>query len=123
MTASNPDSNARAKGPPPLRPFGLVLCHDGQFLHEGQPIANRRLREHLERSVEYLVEEQKYIVRLGHFRGQIDVQEAGFFVRAIDLETGRISLSDGTTEPFVLEDLSESLVRCHRAVRWRRGRR
>ena len=31
-------------GPPPLRPFGLVLHHDGRFTHEGEPILNRRLR-------------------------------------------------------------------------------
>ena len=30
--------------PPPLRPFGLVLHHDGSWSHEGVPIRNARLR-------------------------------------------------------------------------------
>ena len=90
--------DAAIPGPPPLQPFGLVLNHDGEFMHEGAPIRNRLLREHFDRSVEYLPEEGKYIVRLKHFRGQVEVQEAGFFVRSIDLATGQIALSDGSRE-------------------------
>ena len=96
------------KGPPPLKPFGLVLCHDGVFLHEREPIRNKKLRAHLDRSVAYLPEEDKFIVRLGHFRGQIEVEEAGFFVRAFDAETGRICLSDGSEELLDVASLSES---------------
>lgn len=92
-------------GPPPLSPFGLVLRHDGHFLHEGEPIRHRKLREHFERSVEYLPGEAKFIVRLGHFRGQILVEEAGFFVRAVDLASGGIALSDGTREPLEVASL------------------
>lgn len=92
-------------GPPPLRPFGLVLHHDGRFSHEGQPIKNRRLREHFERSVEYLPDEEKFIVRLQHFRGEVEVEEAGFFVREIDLDTGLLTLSDGTREPLDVSTL------------------
>ncbi len=83
---------------PPLAPFGLVLRHDGSWTHEGQPILNRRLREHFDRSVAYLPEEQKYIVELRHFRAEIEIEEAGFFVRVVDLEGGTVSLSDGTQE-------------------------
>ncbi|HEB91148.1 MAG TPA: hypothetical protein ENI85_16360 [Deltaproteobacteria bacterium] len=97
-------------GPPPLRPFGLVLHHDGRFSHEGFPIANRRLREHFERSVEYLSAERKFIVRLRHFRGEIEVEEAGFFVRSIDLETGGIGLSDGRHEILDASTLSLSPI-------------
>ena len=96
------------QGPPPLKPFGLILHHDGRFSHEGQPIVNRRLREHFDRSVDYLVEEEKYIVRLGHFRGEIEVEEAGFFVREVDLATGDVLLSDGTREALDLSTLAES---------------
>ena len=85
-------------GPPPLQPFGLVLHHDGRFTHEGAPISNRLLREHFDRSVEYLPDEGKFIVRLKHFRGQVEVQEAGFFVRSVDLASGEIMLSDGSRE-------------------------
>lgn len=97
-------------GPPPLRPFGLVLHHDGRFSHEGQPIGNRRLREHLDRSVEYLVDEEKYIVRLRHFRGEIVVEEAGFFVRSIDLESAELDLSDGTRDRLELTSLETSAL-------------
>ncbi len=97
-------------GPPPLEPFGLRLHHDGRFTHEGQPIANRRLREHFDRSVEYLPDERKYIVRLKHFRGQIEVEEAGFFVRSLDLATGEIGLSDGTRETLEVSMLSASPI-------------
>jgi len=40
--------------PPELRPFGLVLHHDGSWTHEGQPIEHRRLREAFDRGVRYL---------------------------------------------------------------------
>ena len=95
-------------GPPPLRPFGLVLHHDGRWSHEGQPIRNRRLREHFDRAVVYLPEEAKYVVTLRHFRGEIEVEEAGFFVRAIDLERGLVQLSDRTEEPLDVGSLRTS---------------
>lgn len=97
-----------APGPPPLRPFGLVLHHDGHFTHEGEPIRHERLRAHFERAVEYLPDEQKFIVRLGRFRGQVEVEEAGFFVRAIDLASGELTLSDGTREPLDVASLTLS---------------
>jgi hypothetical protein len=84
--------------PPPLRPFGLRLHHDGRWSHEGQPIRNRRLREHFDQSVAYLPEDRKYVVTLHHFRGEIEVEEAAFFVRAFDAASGRIALSDRSDE-------------------------
>ena len=50
--------------PPPLTPFGLVLHHDGRWTHEGQPVLHRRMREHFDRSVQYLASEQKFVVTL-----------------------------------------------------------
>jgi hypothetical protein len=91
--------------PPPLAPFGLVLHHDGRWTHEGQPILHRRLREHFDRSVKYLPDERKFVVTLRHFRGEIVVEEAAFFVRAIDLASGEIALSDGTREPLDVASL------------------
>ena len=102
---SPPVVAATPPGPPPLRPFGLVLHHDGRFTHDGEPIRHRKLREHFDRAVEYLPEEQKFIVRLGHFRGEIEVEEAGFFVRAVELDSGEIALSDGTREPLDVASL------------------
>jgi len=103
-----PDSEPT--GPPPLRPFGLMLHHDGRFTHEGERILNRKLREHFDRSVEYLAEEGKYIVRLGYFRGEVEIEEAGFFVRSVDLESGDITLSDRTREPLDASSLTESSI-------------
>jgi hypothetical protein len=87
-------------GPPPLRSLGLVLHRDGRFLHEGAPVTNARLRAAFERGVRYLPAEGKYVVTLGHFRGQLDVEECGFFVRSVDLDAGLVALSDGSLEPF-----------------------
>lgn len=98
------------RGPPPLRPFGLVLHHDGRWSHEGQPIRNRKLREHFDRSVRYLPEEGKYVVTLRHFRGEIQVEEAAFFVRSVELEAGTVHLSDGSEEPLQVETLRPSEI-------------
>ena len=87
-------------GPPPLRPFGLVLHRDGRWTHEGHPVTNRRLREAFDRAVRFLPEEGKYVVQLGRFRGQIEPEEAGFFVREVDAREGTLSLSDGSRERF-----------------------
>ncbi len=105
-------SSARSPrpAPPPLSPFGLVLRHDGRFIHEGEPIRHQKLREHFDRSVEYLPDEQKFIVRLGHFRGQIEVEEAGFFVRSLELGSGEIGLSDGTLERLDVASLTLSPI-------------
>ena len=91
---------ADAAGPPLLRSLGLVLHRDGRFTHEGVPIRNRRLRAAFERSVRYLPDEARYVVQLGRFRGVVDVEEAGFFVRSVDLARGAIRLSDGSEEPL-----------------------
>ncbi len=93
-----PRPEARVGGPPPLRPFGLVLHHDGRWSHEGQPIRHARLRAAFDRSVRYLADEGKYVVQLGRFRGEIEVEEAAFFVREVDLEAGQLRLSDGSRE-------------------------
>lgn len=95
-------------GPPPLRPFGLVLHRDGRFSHEGQPIRNVKLRALFARSVRFLPDEGIYAVQVGHFRGQLEVEEAGFFVRSLEPELGALWLSDGTSEPLDLASLRVS---------------
>ena len=92
-------------GPPPLRPFGLRLHYDGRWTHEGHPITHSRLRAAFDRGVCFLPEERKYVVQLGRFRGEIEVEEAGFFVRDLDRETGEMALSDGTREALDLRSL------------------
>jgi hypothetical protein len=83
---------------PPLAPFGLVLHHDGRWSHEGQPLLHARLRAAFDRAVRFLPEEGCFVVQLGRFRGQIEVEEAAFFVREVDLASGRVRLSDGSSE-------------------------
>lgn len=95
-------------GPPPLAPFGLVLHRDGRFTHEGHPITNRRLREAFERAVRYLPDERKYVVQLGTFRGEVVVEEVGFFVRGVDAASGTVSLSDGTAERLDVASITPS---------------
>lgn len=96
------------KGPPPLRDFGLVLHHDGSWTHEGLPFRNQRLREKFDGAVRYLPDEQAYVVQIGRFRGLTTVEEAGFFVRSLDLDTARIELSDGSEETLDIASLSSS---------------
>jgi hypothetical protein len=97
-----------ATGPPPLRPFGLVLHHDGRWTHEGVAVRNARLRAAFDRSVRYLPEDGKYVVQLGRFRGEIEIEEAGFFVRSFDPGSGVVSLSDGSHEPLDVASLRVS---------------
>lgn len=99
-----------APGPPPLRPFGLVLHRDGRFTHEGLPIRNARLRALFERSVRFLPAEGKYVVQVAHFRGEIEVEEAGFFVRTVDLARGTAALSDRSEEPLEPASLRPSAL-------------
>jgi hypothetical protein len=95
-------------GPPPLRPFGLVLHRDGRWSHEGHPITNRRLREAFDRSVRFLPDAGKYVVQLGAFRGEIEAEEAAFFVRSVDPERALLSLSDGSEEALDPTSLRQS---------------
>jgi hypothetical protein len=67
-----------------------------------------RLRAAFDRSVRFLPAEGVFVVQLGRFRGQIEVEEAGFFVRSFDAGSGRIALSDGSDEPLAPESLHVS---------------
>ena len=103
-------SSGSARSAPPLRPFGLILHRDGRWTHEGQPIRNRKLRERFDRSVVYLPIEDAYVVQIAHFRGQIEIEETGFFVRWVDLASGELMLSDGSREPLNIKRLSLSAL-------------
>jgi len=85
-----------------------MLHRDGRFTHEGQPIRNAKLRALFSRSVRFLPEEGVYVVQVGPFRGQIEVEEAAFFVRGVDAGGGTLRLSDGTEEPLDLSSLRTS---------------
>jgi len=92
------DGGGGRPGPPPLHPFGLVLHHDGSWTHQGEPVLHTRLREAFDRGVRYLPDEGVYVVQIGHFRGQIEIEEAAFTVRVFDAQDGRLTLSDGSRE-------------------------
>ncbi len=96
------------QGPPPLESFDLVLHRDGSWTHEGVPFRNQRLREKFDRSVRYLPDEHAYVVQIGRFRGLIDIEEVGFFVRAIDVDSARVRLSDESSEPLDVASIETS---------------
>jgi hypothetical protein len=102
------EGDGKTKGAPPLRPFGLVLHHDERWSHEGQPILNAKLRRAFDKGVMYLPEHGKYVVTLGHFRGEIELEEAGFFVRSFDADEGTLTLSDRSEEPLDVASLHVS---------------
>jgi hypothetical protein len=85
-----------------------VLRRDGSWTHEGTPLTHPRLRAAFDRSVRYLPAEGVYVVQLGRFRGQIEVEEAAFFVREVDLARGTLRLSDGSVEPLDVASLRAS---------------
>ena len=68
------------------------------------------MREHFDRHVRFLPEEGKYVVFLRHFRGQIEVEEAAFFVEDVDPATGEVALSDGTREALDVGSLHDSPI-------------
>ena len=100
--------SAADAGPPPLRPFGLVLHRDGRWSHEGEPVLHARMRAVFDRGVRYLPQEGVYVVQLGRFRGQIEIEEAAFFVRVFDPADATLHLSDGTREPLDPASLRKS---------------
>jgi hypothetical protein len=66
------------------------------------------LRASFERGVRFLREEGVFVVQLGRSRGQIEVEEAAFFVRSFDPATGMLSLSDRSREPLDVGSLHVS---------------
>ena len=72
---SAPREPPQASAAAPLEPFGLVLHRDGSWTHEGIRISHPRLRAAFDRSVRYLPGARVYVVQLGRFRGQIEVEE------------------------------------------------
>ena len=67
------------------------------------------------RGVRFLDREGVWIVQLGRFRGQIEVEDTPYWVRAYDPSDGGLSLSDETAEPLAPETLSldpDGVLRC-----------
>ncbi len=103
------------KGPPPLRPTGLLLRRDGTFIHEGGVVSHRKLHRAFLRGVRFLEDEGVWVVQLGQFRGQIDVEDTPFWITGFDPTTGGLMLTDATEEPLDPETLSldpDGVLRC-----------
>ena len=104
------------QGPPPLRPTGLILRRDGTFEHEGVRVTHPKLHRAFLRGVRFLDDEGVWIVQLGRFRAQIEVEEIPFWVVAYDPATGAVQLTDGSTEPLAWEtlemDSDDGVLRC-----------
>jgi len=70
-------------------------------VHEGVVVSHRRLHRALLRGVRFAEEEGVFVVQLGRFRGQIEVEDVPFWVVAYDPGQGSIDLTDGSSEPIV----------------------
>lgn len=78
-------------------------------------VTHPRIHRVLLRGVGFCEEERAFVVRVGPFRGRIDVEDTPFWVTAYDAETGRIWLTDGGREPIAAETLSvdeDGVLRC-----------
>lgn len=74
-----------------------------------------RLHAAFLRGVHWAEEEGVFVVQLGHFRGQIEVEDTPFWAIAYDPETGEVELTDRTREPLDPVSLtldSDGVLRC-----------
>ncbi|BDG02525.1 DUF1285 domain-containing protein [Anaeromyxobacter oryzae] len=82
---------------------GLSIDAEGRFLHRGEPITHRRTLEVLHRSLR-LREDGRYEVAIGRERGYVEVVDAPYTVRGVELDppggAPTLRLSDGSAEPL-----------------------
>ena len=86
-----------------------------QFWHEGQRVTHPGLYRAFLRGVRFAAEEGVFVVQLGHFRGQIEVEDTPWWVILYDAERGEIELTDRTREPLAVETLEcdpDGALRC-----------
>ena len=84
-------------------------------MHKGQAVTHPGLYRAFLRGVCFLDEEGVFVVRVGHFRGQIDVEDVAFWVVAYDVESGEIELTDRSSErlePGTLTFDPDGALRC-----------
>ena len=70
--------------------MGLVLRRDGRFVHEGVLVRHAKLHAAFLKGVRFVEEEGVFIVQIGHFRAQIEVEDTPF-------ESGRRRRSRSTS--------------------------
>ena len=86
-----------------------------QFWHEGSRVSHPGLYRAFLRGVRFLEEEGVFVVQLGHFRGQIEVEDTPFWVVAYDPDSGEIDLTDQSREPLQVDSLRtdpDDVLRC-----------
>jgi hypothetical protein len=67
------------------------------------------------RGVRFLDDEGVFVVQVGRFRGQIEVEDTPFWVVAYDAPLGTVQLTDGSEEPLAVASLSldpDAVLRC-----------
>jgi hypothetical protein len=86
-----------------------------RFRHEGQIVTHPRLHQVLLRGVRFLDDEGVFVVQVGRYRGQIEVEDTPFWVVTYDPESGEIELTDGSSERLEARTLSrdrDEVLRC-----------
>lgn len=93
----------------------MLLRRDARFIHEGQVVTHKGLHAAFLRGVRFLEDEGVFVVQVGHFRAQIDVEDTAFWVVSYDPATGDIELTDGSCErlePLTLSMDADDVLRC-----------
>ncbi len=86
-----------------------------QFWHEGAPVTHPGLYRAFLRGVRFLDDPGVFVVQIGHFRGQIEVEDIPWWVVGYDPERGEIELTDRSREPLQAETLvadPDGVLRC-----------
>jgi len=92
-----------------------VLRAAGHFEHDGQRITHPGLHAAFLRGVRFVDDPGVFVVQVGHFRGQIEVEDTPWWVVLYDSDTGEIELTDRTREPLRSETLvpdADGALRC-----------
>ena len=85
----------------------LVLTKTGQWLHEGKPFSNQKLKSLFFRSMEWVEDEKAFYLRIGKGRAAFKYEDTVYFVQSIDTDKNPwiAKLSDETSEPMDLNSL------------------
>jgi hypothetical protein len=84
-------------------------------VHEGERVTHPGLHRAFLRGVRFLDEEGVWVVQVGRFRGQIDVEDVPYWVVAYDAPRGTVELTDSSEEPLDAASLqvdSDGAFRC-----------
>jgi hypothetical protein len=102
--------------PPALQHSGLLLRRDMRFEHEGALVTHPRVHAALLRGVRFADAEGVWIVQLGRFRAQIDVEDVPFWIVGYDADSGLAQLTDGSREPLAPDTLRSDPDGCLRCT-------